>query len=71
MNIQTDSGLSTGYYLVALDWDTSSLRATLVDPHGTVLESRASGQGIQFVKDGRFEEPCSVLSATGWTNAGR
>jgi len=40
---------------ILLDWGTSSLRAMLMGDAGTVLDRRASAQGVATVKDGRFE----------------
>jgi 2-dehydro-3-deoxygalactonokinase len=41
-------------HLIAVDWGTTSLRAYVVDPHGRILDSNKSGQGIQSRK-GDFE----------------
>lgn len=40
--------------LIALDWGTSSLRASLLDAAGHELETRSTAGGIMTVKDGQF-----------------
>lgn len=40
--------------LIALDWGTSNLRATLLDAHGQALEQRSAPGGIMKVQDGQF-----------------
>ncbi|MFB9952425.1 2-dehydro-3-deoxygalactonokinase [Rhizobium puerariae] len=54
---------------IIVDWGTSSLRAMLVSETGETLATReTAGGGIQFVKDGAFEE--ALLSAAGdWFSA--
>ncbi len=56
---------------IVLDWGTSSLRAALVTGSGETLDSRETQSGgIQFVKDGAFED--ALLQAVGdwFTNHG-
>ena len=50
---------------IALDWGTSSFRAYLVGPDGTLFDSRASAEGILSVPDGAFEPVFERLVA-GW-----
>lgn len=54
---------------IILDWGTSSLRAMLVSETGETLDTRESSSGgIQFVKDGAFEE--ALMRAVGeWFSA--
>jgi 2-dehydro-3-deoxygalactonokinase len=40
--------------MIAIDWGTSSLRAYRLDAQGSILESRASNQGILNVAPGQF-----------------
>ena len=40
--------------LIALDWGTSNLRASLLDPSGHFLEQRQSAMGVMKVPDGGF-----------------
>jgi 2-dehydro-3-deoxygalactonokinase len=40
--------------LIALDWGTSNLRASLLDPSGHSLEQRQSAMGVMKVPDGGF-----------------
>ncbi len=49
--------------LIAIDWGTSNLRASLLDASGAVAEARAAPGGIMAVKDGRFAE--ALLSLCG------
>ena len=60
-----------GPALVALDWGTSSLRAYLMTASGAVLESRASGHGIQSLPEAGtagFERAFAELCAD-WIGA--
>jgi 2-dehydro-3-deoxygalactonokinase len=54
--------------LIGLDWGTSSCRAYLMRADGTVLETRAGGEGILAVPAGGFD---AVLAAkvAGWREA--
>lgn len=47
---------STNSRAVVLDWGTSSLRAMLVDGDGTTLDTRSSGQGVQFMAGRSYED---------------
>ena len=47
--------------LIAIDWGTSNLRASLLDARGQVLEARTAPGGIMAVKDGRFSEELLAL----------
>lgn len=40
--------------LIAIDWGTSNLRASLLDESGDVIETRSAPGGIMAVKDGHF-----------------
>lgn len=42
--------------LIALDWGTSNLRASLLDGGGIALESRSAPGGVMAVEGGRFAE---------------
>lgn len=48
-------------FLVALDWGTSNLRATLLDSAGSPLEARATAGGVMTVQAGRFAEVLASL----------
>jgi 2-dehydro-3-deoxygalactonokinase len=54
--------------LIGLDWGTTSCRAYLMRPDGTVLETRAGAEGILAVPEGGFD---AVLAAkvAGWREA--
>jgi 2-dehydro-3-deoxygalactonokinase len=55
--------------LIALDWGTSNLRASLLDSTGEVIETRAAAGGVMAVKDGRFAD--ALLSLCGdWIERG-
>ncbi len=55
--------------LIALDWGTSNLRASLLDASGEVIETRAAPGGVMAVKEGRFAE--ALLSLCGdWADRG-
>ena len=47
--------------LIALDWGTSNLRATLLGDEGMVLESRGAAGGVMAVPDRRFAEVLNSL----------
>ena len=47
--------------LIAIDWGTSNLRASLLGEGGAVLESRAAAGGVMTVADGRFAEALHAL----------
>ncbi|MDO6584730.1 2-dehydro-3-deoxygalactonokinase [Salipiger sp. 1_MG-2023] len=57
--------------LIALDWGTSSLRAFRIAPGGGVLETRASGHGIQHLPQPGADGFAAALSALtdGWPDA--
>ena len=46
---------------VAVDWGTSSLRAVLMDRHGSVLETQSHARGILTVPPGGFGEVFETL----------
>ena len=48
--------------LMALDWGTSSVRAFLLAPDGTVLDTRAEPWGIMHVPDGDFAAAFATLT---------
>jgi 2-dehydro-3-deoxygalactonokinase len=47
--------------LIALDWGTSNLRASLLDAHGCVLDQRAAPGGVMAVPERRFAEALQAL----------
>ena len=47
--------------LLAIDWGTSNLRASLLGADAEVLESRAAAGGVMAVADGRFAEALNAL----------
>jgi 2-dehydro-3-deoxygalactonokinase len=50
-------------HLIALDWGTSNLRASLLNGSGQALETRSAPGGVMAVQDGRFAH--SLLSLCG------
>jgi 2-dehydro-3-deoxygalactonokinase len=42
--------------LIALDWGTSNLRASLLGERGRLIERRSAPGGVMAVSDGRFEQ---------------
>ena len=55
-----DSRVSTPT-LIALDWGTSNLRASLLDGDGRVLDTRNAATGVMAVQDRRFAEALVAL----------
>jgi 2-dehydro-3-deoxygalactonokinase len=49
--------------LIALDWGTSNLRASLLDRDGSVLDTRSAAAGVMAVPERRFAE--ALLSLCG------
>ncbi|MDP9974674.1 2-dehydro-3-deoxygalactonokinase [Variovorax paradoxus] len=47
--------------LIAIDWGTSNLRASLLDAHGGLLEARSAPGGVMAVPDRRFAEALLAL----------
>jgi 2-dehydro-3-deoxygalactonokinase len=47
--------------LIAVDWGTTSARASLVTAQGRVLDTRHAPLGIQSVQDGRFAQALDTL----------
>ncbi len=47
--------------LIAIDWGTSNLRASLLDADGRILETRAAAGGVMAVKDRLFAESLLTL----------
>lgn len=47
--------------LIALDWGTSNLRASLLDAGGAVLETRAAASGVMAVPERQFAEALTTL----------
>ncbi|HEY6511201.1 MAG TPA: 2-dehydro-3-deoxygalactonokinase [Burkholderiaceae bacterium] len=47
--------------LIALDWGTSNLRASLLDGAGAVLDTRSAAAGVMAVPERRFAEALSSL----------
>ena len=48
-------------FLIAIDWGTSNLRASLLDAAGQVLETRGAPGGVMAVKGGAFSEALLAL----------
>ena len=51
--------------LIALDWGTSNLRASLLDAAGQALETRSAPGGVMAVKGGAFSQALLALCG-GW-----
>lgn len=47
--------------LIALDWGTSNLRASLLDRQGQALQQRQSSAGVMAVPEGEFEQALRAL----------
>jgi 2-dehydro-3-deoxygalactonokinase len=47
--------------LIALDWGTSNLRASLLGEQGQALATRSAGSGVMAVQDGQFENALQAL----------
>ncbi|MFO1193161.1 MAG: 2-dehydro-3-deoxygalactonokinase [Rhodoferax sp.] len=47
--------------LIALDWGTSNLRASLLDAGGTAIDTRSASGGVMAVQGGRFAEALLAL----------
>ena len=47
--------------LIALDWGTSNLRASLLDRHGAARETRVAAAGVMAVPERRFAEALLAL----------
>ncbi len=47
--------------LIALDWGTSNLRASLLDPGGQLLETRSAPGGVMAVQGGAFAAALQAL----------
>jgi 2-dehydro-3-deoxygalactonokinase len=56
--------------LIALDWGTSNLRASLLGEGGTVLDTRAAAGGVMAVPDRQFEAALTALCGD-WIRAHR
>lgn len=56
--------------LIALDWGTSNLRASLLGENGRVLETRAAPGGVMAVPERRFEAALMALAGD-WIAAHR
>jgi len=56
--------------LIALDWGTSNLRASLLGEDGQVIESRAAAGGVMAVPEQRFEAALMALAGD-WIEAHR
>jgi len=50
-------------HLIALDWGTSNLRASLLGARGQALEKRSAPGGVMAVKDGQFAQALLALCA--------
>ena len=60
-HLHTPVGDPAEPHLIALDWGTSNLRASLLGEAGRLLERRTAPGGIMAVPDGRFEEALRAL----------
>ncbi len=47
--------------LIALDWGTSNLRASLLGADGVVLETRSAAAGVMQVPERRFAQALQAL----------
>jgi 2-dehydro-3-deoxygalactonokinase len=56
--------------LIALDWGTSNLRASLLGPGGVVLDRRSAAGGVMAVPERRFEAALRALCGD-WIDAHR
>jgi 2-dehydro-3-deoxygalactonokinase len=56
--------------LIALDWGTSNLRASLLDGEGRMIETRAGAGGVMAVPEQRFEAALRALAGD-WLDAHR
>lgn len=54
--------------LIALDWGTSNLRASLLDGAGAVLETRSAAAGVMAVPERRFDQTLLALCGD-WLSA--
>ena len=50
-------------HLIALDWGTSNLRASLLDARGQTLETRSAPGGVMAVQGGQFAQALLALCA--------
>jgi len=50
-------------HLIALDWGTSNLRASLLDARGQALETRTAPGGVMAVQGGQFAQALLALCA--------
>jgi len=50
-----------GAHLIALDWGTSNLRASLLGEHGRLLDHRSAAGGVMAVPERRFEAALRTL----------
>ncbi|SFM93560.1 2-dehydro-3-deoxygalactonokinase [Variovorax sp. OV329] len=48
--------------LIAIDWGTSNLRASLLDGEGAVIETRSAPGGIMAVQEGRFAQQLRAVA---------
>lgn len=55
--------------LIAIDWGTSNLRASLLGDEAVVLDTRAAAGGVMAVPDRRFEATLRALCGD-WVDAG-
>ncbi|MBI5719427.1 MAG: 2-dehydro-3-deoxygalactonokinase [Burkholderiales bacterium] len=65
-----DASPSGSARLIALDWGTSNLRASLLGDGGRVLETRAAAGGVMAVPERRFEAALMALAGD-WIEAHR
>jgi 2-dehydro-3-deoxygalactonokinase len=56
--------------LIALDWGTSNLRASLLDARGAVLATRSAATGVMAVPERRFDHALQALCGD-WLEAHR
>ena len=62
--------MSNNPTLIALDWGTSNLRASLLGPGGAVLDRRSAAGGVMAVPEHRFEAALRSLCGD-WIDAHR
>jgi len=67
---QTPSRGPAAARLIALDWGTTNLRASLLGEGGCLLETRAAPGGVLAVPERRFEEALMALAGD-WIDAHR
>jgi len=59
--ISTETAIVNAPSLIALDWGTSNLRASLLDGAGASIDTRSAPGGVMAVQGGRFAEALLAL----------